>query len=147
MNHRQRFYATMHYQPRDRSPIIDFGFWEETIPLWHKQGLPEEVFFTYDDFNTDLAFGMDYCLDTVAGATDVNVGLFPEFEEIVIEDRGDHEVFQQKDGVRVLRRKFMSSIPVDVGHILVDRQSWREHYLPRLDPNHPGRYPPDWQSA
>ena len=55
MNHRQRFYATMHYQPRDRSPIIDFGFWEETIPLWHKQGLPEEVFFTYDDFNTDLA--------------------------------------------------------------------------------------------
>ena len=43
MNDRQRFYATMHYQPRDRLPIIDFNFWDETLPEWHKQGLPQHV--------------------------------------------------------------------------------------------------------
>ena len=47
MNNRQRFTATMHYQPRDRAPIADFGFWEETIPIWHEQGLPRDVSFTY----------------------------------------------------------------------------------------------------
>ena len=45
MNDRQRFIATMHYQPRDRAPICDFGFWNETIPAWHKQGLPEHVVY------------------------------------------------------------------------------------------------------
>ena len=43
MNHRDRFHATMHYQPRDRAPLYDFNFWDETIPLWHQQGLPPTV--------------------------------------------------------------------------------------------------------
>jgi len=57
MNNRERFHAVMHYQPRDRSPIADFGFWEETIPLWHEQGLPEDVYFTYIAGNTVDFFG------------------------------------------------------------------------------------------
>jgi uroporphyrinogen decarboxylase len=43
--------------------------------------------------------------------------------------------------VWVLKRKFMSSIPQHVRHLLVDRTSWEEHYKPRLDPDHPERYP------
>jgi len=42
----------MHYQPVDRIPIWDFGFWEQTIVEWRKQGLPEGV-------STDEFFGMD----------------------------------------------------------------------------------------
>jgi hypothetical protein len=43
VNDRERFHATMHYQPRDRSPICDFGFWDETFVVWRDQGLPESV--------------------------------------------------------------------------------------------------------
>lgn len=135
MNERQRFNATMHYQPRDRSPIYDFNFWEETLIVWHDQGLPRFV----DRDNSDDFFGMDSFHET-----GVTVDLAPAFEEIVIEDRGDHEIIQQADGVRVLRRKFMSSIPLDVGHLLVDRADWSKHYKPRLDPDNPARYPADW---
>ena len=56
MNERERFVATMHYQPRDRSPIWDFGFWEETLPIWHEQGLPEHI----DRVNSEAFFGMDF---------------------------------------------------------------------------------------
>jgi hypothetical protein len=56
----------------------------------------------------------------------------------------DREVIQREDGVRVLRRKFMSSIPKPLSHLLVDRDSWRKYYKPRLDPGHPDRYPKDW---
>ena len=142
MNDRERFYATMHYQPRDRAPILDFSFWNETLPIWHEQGLPRHV----TRKNSDDFFGMDIGIDAISNATGVQAGLAPEFEEIVIEDRGEEEVCQQKDGVRVLRRKFMVSIPQHLGHLLVDRASWNEHYKPRLDPSNPARYPADWDA-
>jgi uroporphyrinogen decarboxylase len=69
----------------------------------------------------------------------------PLFPTCQLEDRGDHEIVQQEDGVRVLRRKTFSSIPIPRSHLLQDRASWREHYAPRLDPTNPARFPRDWQ--
>jgi len=143
MNNRQRFYATMHYQPRDRSPIADFGFWEETILLWHEQGLPEEIYFDGSDNNTAAFFGMDFCIDSLG--TGVEVGLFPEFEEKIIEDHGNRIILQQADGVIVVRDRFMSSIPKPIAHTLVDRDSWDTFFVPRLDPENPLRFPIDWK--
>ena len=138
MNDRERFRATMHYQTRDRAPICDFSFWPETLEVWKDQGLP--VYIDVD--NADEFFGMD----TFGRGTGISIDLAPEFEEIVLEERGDHEVRQQADGVRVLRKKFMSSIPQPQGHLLTDRDSWEKHYKPRLDPDYPGRFPADWES-
>lgn len=144
LNDRERFTATMHYQPRDRSPICDFGYWDETLVIWHGQGLPRHVVNTDHNFFHQF-FGMDFPIRRAASATGVEVGLVPPFEEMVLDDRGDHEVVQQEDGVRVLRKKFMGSIPKHLGHLLVDRDSWRKYYMPRLDPTHPDRYPADWE--
>jgi uroporphyrinogen decarboxylase len=137
MNDRQRFQATMHYAARDRAPICDFSFWPETLELWHEQGLPDWV----DIDNADQFFGMD----SFGRSTGVVVDLAPPFAEIVLEERDDHEVLQQADGVRVLRKKFLSSIPQPQGHLLTDRASWQKHYKPRLDPTYPGRFPPGWE--
>lgn len=144
MNNRERFHATMHYRPRDRMPITDFGFWEETMTVWHGEGLPHSIVFTYKKTNHVPYFGMDFGLDVVARATEIKPGLSPAFRLKVVEDLGDHEVRQQVDGVRVLRRKFMSSIPQPQSHLLTDRDSWRKHYKPRLNPDDPGRFPDDW---
>jgi hypothetical protein len=144
MTDRQRFFATMHYLPRDRSPICDFGFWPETIVEWHRQGLPQWVaYHNYNSTHTDAFFGMD----RYGGGPAIDPGLCPGFEARIIEDRGDHELVQQADGVRVLRRKYMSSIPHHEGHLLVDRDSWKRHYKPRLDPDNPARLPQDWEQA
>ncbi|MCX6066888.1 MAG: hypothetical protein NT121_14205 [Chloroflexi bacterium] len=140
MNERERFNATMHYQPVDRCPMADYGFWDETIPAWHEQGLPIEI----DKTNIHAYLGMDYNVDDLYDTTGVDVKWYPKFPLQVLEDRGDHEVIQQDDGVQVLRRKFMSSIPHPVRHLLTDRASWRKYYKPRLDPSDPGRYPADW---
>jgi uroporphyrinogen decarboxylase len=133
MTERERFLATLRYQDRDRIPISDFSFWEETLVIWQEQGLPDWV----DRSNTDRAFGMDNYEPT----TGINPELFPVFPYQVLEDRGENEVVQQADGVRVLKGKFMGSIPQHLGHLLVDRTSWEEHYKPRLDPAHPDRFP------
>jgi uroporphyrinogen-III decarboxylase len=144
LNDRERFYATMHYQPRDRSPICDFGYWDETIVIWHEQGLPEHV-EQIDDVYFHAFFGLDFPIRRASAAVGVEVGLVPTFAETIIEDRGDHEVVQQEDGVRVLRKKFMGSIPKHLKHLLVDRESWHKHYKPRLDSSQRERYPADWE--
>ena len=144
LNNRNRFLATMHYQPRDRAPITDFGFWEETIPLWHHQGLPRTIHFRYDNSNHIDYFGMDFGIDGLSHSAELRVGLAPAFRKRILEDRGDHELIQQADGVRVLRRKTMGSIPQHQGHLLTDRASWETHYKPRLNPSTPGRLPKDW---
>lgn len=141
MTNRERFNATMHYQPRDRSPLCDFNFWDQTLPAWHKQGLPKHV----NRQNSDEFFGMDFSLDRVSPAG-IAADLAPRFEYKVIEDRGDREIVQQADGVRVLQSKYSATIPQHVGHLLVDRESWEKHYKPRLDPDAPARYPDDWDA-
>jgi uroporphyrinogen decarboxylase len=144
MTDRERFLATMHYRPRDRAPICDFSYWSETIDIWHEQSLPAWVKHSYDgSAGTDEFFG----LDRFCGGPACNPDLVPRFEEEILEDRGDHELVRQGDGVTVLRKKHMGSIPMHHGHLLVDRDSWKKHYKPRLDPLHPARYPEDWDSA
>lgn len=131
-------------------PLFDFGYWDETIDSWHAQGLPVEV----NKQNIYKYFGLDYDFSRVTFATGTNMGLVPPFEEEVIEDRADEQIVQQADGVHVLRKKFHDTIPLHVGHLLEDRDSWEKHYKPRLDPAHPERMPADlaqrvavWQSA
>lgn len=136
MNDRERYHATMHYLPRDRAPIMDFGFWKETLVLWQEQGYPPNA-------NPDDYFGMDQQWISVG----VRVDLWPPFEEKVLEDQGETEIFRQNDGVVVQRRKFMATIPHEIDHLLKDRASWNEHYKPKLNPEDPARLPPpaEWK--
>jgi len=135
MNTVERFRAQMHYQRRDRSVIWDFNFWRQTIDVWHEQGLPRSVQHHYTgSMGTDAFFGIDPTCQWLA-----RPGLLPHFEEKVLEDRGDQELAQQHDGVQVVRAKHIAAIPHHEKHLLVDRASWRKHYKPRLDPDHPDR--------
>jgi uroporphyrinogen decarboxylase len=144
MNDRERFSAIMHYRPVDRCPIRDFGFWEETLLVWKQYGLPQAVrggTSAYGEprsvggtISTDDFFGMDRA--QLCGGI-VDLCLF--FEEEVLEDKGDTEVVRNRDGVIVERGKIMGAIPKHLDHLLKDRQSWEEHYKPRMRPDDPRR--------
>ena len=81
MNDRERFKATMHYQPRDRSPICDFGYWDETLVVWHDQGLPRHVVQTDDRFFHEF-FGMDFQIRRATSVVGIEEGLAPSFEDM-----------------------------------------------------------------
>jgi len=84
LNDRHRFYATMHYQARDRIPLLDFNFWSDTLPRWYRQGLPRWV----NRRNEDAFFGLDYSLDNIH-TTWVKDGLCPTFRKKILEDCDD----------------------------------------------------------
>lgn len=142
MNDRERYRATMHYQPRDRVPLYDFNFWDETIPEWHKQGLPLWVTrqSARDYFGLDSSLAGGEPQDWGSG---VNTQLLYPFDGKIIEDDGDIFTQLQSDGVVVRRQRSSVSIPMHVGHTLVDRASWETHYKPRLLPDEK-RFPQDW---
>ncbi len=138
MNHRQRFIEQMHYRSPDRCPLYDFNFWDETIPEWHRQGLPER----YTRRNAHRYFGLDASLgggDMPGWSAGTHCGLLPWFEKEILSDDGDLYTVRQHDGVIVQESRTAKGIPPHVGHTLVDRASWEQHYKPRLDPDHPER--------
>jgi uroporphyrinogen decarboxylase len=107
---------------------MDFGFWEETLPIWTKYGLPEGV-------NPDDFFGMD----AQWAGSPVNVWLHPGFEWTVLEDRGDTLIVRDGDGVTLERGKYMGSIPRHLDHTLKDRASWEKEIKWRLNGKDPAR--------
>ena len=123
----------MHFKPVDRCPIRDFGFWDETFLVWHKYGLPQSV---ENEATAGEFFGMDPEL-VCGGFTD----LCPYFEEELLEDRGDSEIVRDLDGVVLERGKIMSAIPKHLDHLVRDRESWEQHYKPRMRPDDPRRFP------
>ena len=61
------------------------------------------------------------------------------FDEEILEDEGEAEIARNRDGVLVERSKIMGAIPRHLDHLLKDRQSWEEHYKPRMRPDDPRR--------
>lgn len=111
----------------------DFGLWM-CLESWKQDGLPDDVdvdtFFYYEKGGRHALGGLGWC----------EAAFCPDFPVVVLEDRGDTEVVQDRAGRQVLyfkgrRQAFM---PEYLSHPVRDWQSW-EAVRPRLDFSAPGR--------
>ncbi len=136
MNNRQRSMAILNYQNYDRMPVVHFGFWNETLYKWFKEGhITEEEAKQWGDGNIyDQSVGEKLGFDfnwysCYSGRT----GLVPSFKTRVVEDPGNGtRKILNGDGVIVLQKDGAGSIPAEIDHLLKDRAGWEEHYLPKL---------------
>jgi len=133
VNDRERFLATMHFEPVDRIPFWDFGYWDETLPEWRKQGMPGDV-------HPDAFFHRDRQWESVG----VNVGMCPLFEEKVLEEDEDKELVIDSRGIKCLRMKRTSSIPRFVEWPVKTREDF-ERMKEQFDAQSPARYPLYWE--
>lgn len=136
MNNRERLQAIMHYKQPDRMPAVHFGFTPEVIQSWVEQGHLSRDILDFEDYSFEAEkiiaakLGFDFGWNPFRLTT---TELFPFFEERFVEhmDNG-FDKYLNADGVYILQRKDAKSIPAEVDHLLKDRDSWEEHYLPRL---------------
>lgn len=112
----------------------EFGFY--TLDLWREQGYLKEgedlnKLFGFDDPGTHSLGGLGWC----------EASFVPHFEEVHIEDRGEHEVVQDFAGRHVLYFKNRRSgfMPEYLDHPVKDAASWEEKCKWRMDPNSPER--------
>ena len=125
MKNRELYLALMNYEKVDRMPIIHWAGWPETRRRWLQEGLPEKVsqaeFFGAAPLNYPI---------------DINLGLFPAFEEETLEDTEEYRIFRQSDGVIAQHWKKRDCIPHFVDFTIkgTEGQGWSE-YKKRLQPD------------
>ena len=128
MKPRELFADIMHYRTFDRMPVFHWTGWGETVARWRAEGLPEGV-SEHEYFQaTPLCTGIP-----------INLGLYPLFEEEVLEENESWVIMRQNDGVIAQLFKGRSSIPHYIDFLLKDPSGWEE-YEKRLQPD-PARLP------
>lgn len=132
MNNRERLNAIMHYKQPDRMPAVHFGYTSELLQVWVEQGhLSKEILHAPNaEELISQKLGFDFGWNQTSF---YNYFLYPYFEPHLVEKlENGFETHMQSNGVTVLKRAGAGSIPAEVDHLLKDRDSWNEHYLPRL---------------
>jgi uroporphyrinogen decarboxylase len=134
MNARERFLATMRFQPVDRLPFMPhFGAWAATYAAWRKAGLPER-------FNVDAAMGVDPKL-----TVPVYFGFAPAFERVPIGEDEHTVTYRNHEGIllRELKVDPDLSMPQFLEFPVRTREDF-EALQPRLRLNFDQRFPKDW---
>jgi uroporphyrinogen decarboxylase len=139
MTTRERILAVLHYQPYDRLPVLHFGYWSELLQKWAVEGhiSQEELDGWGDgspaDFAVSSRLGFDANYYTVSIP---NTDIDPTFKSRVLEvlPDGGRKVLNAL-GVVILQKDDAGAIPMEFDHLLKDRKSWEEHFLPRLQYN------------
>lgn len=142
MNNRERFNAILNYKPYDRMPVVYFGCWKELLDKWVDEGhLKASEVIGFKDGNAieneiGRKLGFDFNFFTTFQDLSGFSSLYPPFEPKRLRDLPDGTYeYLNEDGAIVLQKEGLRSIPAEVGHTLVDRASWEQHYLPRLQFN------------
>ncbi len=133
---RDRVLSVLRYEACDQLPIIHFGFWSELYDKWEAEGrIPcaeKRAELGRGSGETMVAEALGFDLGW-GGDASVAFDLRPCFQSGILKtfpDGSQHVL--QSDGVTVLKQPGTISIPAEIDHLLKDRESWEEHYLPRL---------------
>mgnify|MGYP006279445845 CR=1 FL=1 len=114
----------------------EFGFMEGVLDRWRAEGLDPDAdlsdAFLYDPPGNHDLMGVGWC----------EAGFCPTFEVKVVEDRGEHEVYQDESGrhVLVFKGRRQGFMPEYVDHPVKDIATWRDRCKWRMDPQTPERW-------
>ncbi len=152
MNFRERYLETLLFGTPDKVPLHPGGPRESTLRAWHRQGLPEGV--NYYDYLLEV-LGIDMERPKGRISLGVSFRMIPTFEEKVLAHKGGHyivqdwmgaitEISDEYDYTYIRQAKdFVTRkwhrFPVQ------SREDWETKIKWRYDPDHPERFPPDFE--
>lgn len=151
MTERERFIATLKFEPVDRVPFIPGHGRESTRKRWRKEGLPADV----DDYIGYIRrlIGMEPEPQRKKTSPGMVLTMIPEFEEKIIEERPNSRVVQDwKGNVCEIGKEFdpsyLRGAPDFVTRSWIkcpveNRHDW-EDMKRRYDANDPKRFPADF---
>ena len=136
--HRERFRRLMHFQSVDRGIHWEFGFLDEAIQRFHREGLPEQ-------YNDNGAIERYFGRDPVAGVP-VHLSLHPGFAEEIIEETERTVIKRLASGeIAQIQKHGQHTIPHYLKFPIETRHDWEE-FKERLDPADPVRHQHDYKA-
>ncbi len=145
---RELFTSIMSYEPFDRMLVVHWDQWDETRERWITEGLPPAA-----DLHRflDAPFLWETLIDpqswlSVGNPQDlITIGLFPPFEEEVLQKDGDFTVLRNRDGTMTRRFANRTAMPQYLGGTFTTAADWGQ-YKRRLQPD-PARISPSMPKA
>ncbi len=134
MTNKERVNAILHYENFNSVPVVHFGFWHETYQKFEREGhikaFNDSEKQHYSEENTAALLGFDMGWNTQVG---IHADLMPAFPEEIIKEFPDGSYHIRNGyGVVIHQRPGATSIPAEVSHTLIDRESFQNEFLPRL---------------
>jgi len=147
MTPRERFLKVLSFEQPDRIPIMDFGYWPETIVEWKKQGLPKEL-ETYEQvegyFYGDRGFELNMVNRWGPAAPEgVAWGIFPPFEMEVLEE-DEKTILYGGEGGKELVHKISGSPSHIVEYPISNLKEFEKKIVPRMNAKDERRLGPDF---
>lgn len=138
LNHRERFLRTFEFRSVDRVPNYEFGYWNETIDRWHREGLPIEV-KTSNDIEQYLGLEGIESLEFLP----IAIGIWPNPPSISLKKENDREIVADGLGGIFVKKVSTSTIPQYIRYPIRNRDDWKR-LKPFFNPETPGRIPLNW---
>jgi hypothetical protein len=143
MTPRENFVRCMHFQPVDRVPNFELGYWGQTLERWIAEGMPRAA-AEGGGFYGHAFFGLDE-----RPFLPVNLGPLPPFAYEVFEEDERYIVFRDGDGAvrKALKTGTVRGTRPSMDQYIAFAVQTPEDFA-RLrqgfDPRSPGRYPEDF---
>ena len=160
MNNRERFWKFANFEKIDRLPF--WADWLGPWDRWRAEGLPmienEKSDPDWDDDERLRAWSLEYfgfegMFSVFWGIPriPVDIGVYPAFEEVTLEETGEYRIFRAGNGVieKQFKRRHGSLISTTfLEYPIKNRKDWIKFRDEHLDPHAPGRYPADtvWEA-
>lgn len=164
MNTRERFLATMAFEPADRVPLWEWDYWPDALRRWQAAGAPlrsdraETVNLSpdqegaFDPLSTtllsDVPFAEDadlgFQLDPGPRRVPLNSFICPLFKYRVLEVHGDVIISQDERGHIRQDKKGRASIANIIKPLVSSREDWERVKAERLQLSLEGRLPQNW---
>lgn len=140
MTTRERFRRQMHFQSVDRGIHWEFGHLSETLDRWHTEGLPQDIIRSEGRRSVEEYFGVDKSF-----YIPVHNGLLPAFpgETKILKEEKGKRIEQLPDGtIQEVQTEGLKTIPHYIKMPITNQDDWKR-FKERLNPETPGRLPPD----
>jgi len=165
MNSRERFLATMRFEPVDRGIAWEWHFMPATVARWHNEGLPSDVYLPTDSGGAWIApdrgsgdqgartlgafFGLDmgqpYCQGQTANVP-LNTGMLPGFQRRILRDSPERLVLIDAGGItQEVIKGIEPAMPRFLDYPVHGREDF-EALQRRYDAQAAARYAPDWSA-
>jgi uroporphyrinogen decarboxylase len=140
LSSRERIINALEFKTNDRIPMLEIGFWRETITRWRKEGLDanaihiyadngasfysvngKPVFDTIPDYTVDDYFGLDRTF-----IFDFNCSLM--LNQQLLEDADDYTIIRDENGITLKVFKDRTAPPAVLGNLIKDKNNWADYY-------------------
>lgn len=143
MTTRERFLRTLRFEPVDRPPNFELGYWGQTVERWLQEGMPQEAVES-GGFYGHAYFGIER-RDFVP----LNCGPIPPFEREVMEETERHILYRNEQGIlrKALKVGTVRGTRPSMDQYLafpVQTRADFQRLKKRYDSADPRRLPADW---